>query len=360
MEKIIKQYKDNKRLYDTLAIKIELLIKDILAQKQIPIHTITSRVKSEISLCEKISKKNEKYSSINEITDLVGIRSITYFDDDVEEIAKIIQKEFIVDVENSINKKALIDIDRFGYLSYHLVAQINKERASLLEYKRYKDIKFEIQIRSILQHAWAEIEHDIGYKSKQSVPNIVKRRLSRVAGLLELADSEFCGIKKTLQKYREDLSKKEILNTAGIDSESISKYIQSNPTVKSIDQHLCGHSKYTLKPNIGNVERCIKELAYCKITTIGQLDKILKEKQSIVKKLGVAWLNKGEKSASFCDGVVSFCEGISLFYLAYSIIAESGNVVEIVRYLDELLIGNSAARKETAEKLLHFYKIIKT
>jgi hypothetical protein len=63
----------------------------------------------------------------------------------------------------------------------------------LVEYSTHTGVQFEVQIRSTLQHAWAEIEHDRGYKSEVEVARAVRRRFSRLAGLLELADYEFDG-----------------------------------------------------------------------------------------------------------------------------------------------------------------------
>jgi hypothetical protein len=62
-------------------------------------------------------------------------------------------------------------------------------------------IKFEIQMRSSLQHTWAEIEHDLGYKSMYEVPREVRREFSRIAGLLELADESFVRIRSKIADY---------------------------------------------------------------------------------------------------------------------------------------------------------------
>ncbi|TMR94372.1 GTP pyrophosphokinase [Nonomuraea basaltis] len=100
-----------------------------------------------------------------------------------------------------MDKRKALDPDRFGYLSLHYVASLDTRRAELAEYKRFANNGFEIQIRSILQHAWAEIEHDLGYKSRLGVPSTTRRRFSRLAGLLELADAEFVSIRDELRLY---------------------------------------------------------------------------------------------------------------------------------------------------------------
>lgn len=84
----------------------------------------------------------------------------------------------------------------------HYVVGMSLQRLSLCEYKMFRDLKCEIQIRSILQHAWAEIEHDIGYKNEIAIPKQMRRKFSRIAGLLEIADQEFVQIRSELEDYR--------------------------------------------------------------------------------------------------------------------------------------------------------------
>ena len=160
------------------------------------------------------------------------------FSDDVDKIAKVIQDEFEVDEVNSVDKREILDPDRFGYLSLHYVIKLNDKRISLPEYKRFKDLKIEIQIRSILQHAWAEIEHDLGYKSKHSVPRKVRRNFSRLASLLELADEEFDKIREMLIDYKQ-IIKEEIRNEPAnvlLDIETLKRLIsEKNSIVARID-----------------------------------------------------------------------------------------------------------------------------
>ncbi len=68
-------------------------------------------------------------------------------------------------IEKSNKGATLLQEERFGYQSIHYLVKLKGERARLAEYRNLKDGVVEIQIRTILQHAWAEIEHDIQYKS---------------------------------------------------------------------------------------------------------------------------------------------------------------------------------------------------
>ncbi len=236
---LVPEFKEKESILRSFKDRIELLLKELINDENINIHNVSSRVKDESSLVKKIEKKGHKYNSINDITDLIGIRIITYFEDDVDKIAKIIEKEFKIDIDNSIDKRKK-DYDKFGYQSLHYIISISSDRSNLPEYKKYKHLKAEIQIRSVLQHAWAEMEHDIGYKSKEAIPEQVKRNFSRIAAFLEAADIDFIRIRDQLENYRKELPEKienEPDNTF-IDQDSLIEFIATNKIVKRIDQKI--------------------------------------------------------------------------------------------------------------------------
>ena len=155
-EKIINDFRNTYSNHIDFKAKLEILIRDLLKSNGVKEHQITCRVNDIDKLEEKVKRKKEKYSKLSDITDLIGLRIITYYEDDVDLIADILKKEFIIDDINSIDKRVL-ENDKFGYRSLHYVVNLNKTRSGLTEYKKYKSLKAEIQIRSILQHAWAEI-----------------------------------------------------------------------------------------------------------------------------------------------------------------------------------------------------------
>ncbi|HTW16179.1 MAG TPA: hypothetical protein VMF51_13675 [Nocardioides sp.] len=172
-------------------------------------------MKTRESALKKLARKN--LTSIEHMTDVVGLRVITYLRDEVDEVAKIVEREFNIDEENSVDKRAALDPDRFGYLSVHYVASLSAERVALPEYRRFENVRFELQIRSVLQHAWAEIEHDIGYKSESAVPRSERRGFSRLAGMLELADDEFVRIRDRLAERQSAIAEGVARGDAGVE-----------------------------------------------------------------------------------------------------------------------------------------------
>lgn len=187
---ILKEFEIKESLYRDFTKTVAKLLKQVLADEGIPTYDLHVRVKGKNNLEEKVMRPGKFYKKLEDITDLAGLRVITYYADDVDRVAKAIEKEFILDEANVIDKRRDLEPDRFGYLSLHDIVMLSPERLQLREYKKFQGMKAEIQIRSILQHTWAEIEHDLGYKSERKLPSELRRSFSRLAGLLEIADQE--------------------------------------------------------------------------------------------------------------------------------------------------------------------------
>lgn len=141
---ILSNFLTKKSGLDSYRQKMVNLLSDLLDQEKIIIHHISSRTKDSESLSKKIDRKLGKYNSLNDITDLVGIRIISYLESDVDIIAEKVSKEFLIDSENSIDKREL-NADQFGYKSLHLVVNLNDSRTSLPEYRDYRDLKCEFK-----------------------------------------------------------------------------------------------------------------------------------------------------------------------------------------------------------------------
>lgn len=228
-EDILSQYDENENLYNEFLEYFYHTVTGILNGKQIVYQRVDTRLKERKSLEKKIELKN-KYKEIEDITDICGMRIITYFSDDVDKIAELFTNLFEIDEINSVDKREADDPTKFGYVSLHYIASLKEDRTKLAEAERFKDLKIEIQIRTILQHAWAEIEHDLGYKTAGDIPTNIRRKFSRLAGQIELADEEFVRIKYSMETYLQEMSNKIKSNKVEvpIDIVSVKAFITSD------------------------------------------------------------------------------------------------------------------------------------
>lgn len=202
IKEAVNSYEKNRQYYLDLTAEVEVILREALNENDITFHSIESRVKSVASFKEKASRI--KYTDpLNEITDLSGIRIITLFEKEIHQISDIIKELFKIDYEKSEDKADLLDADKMGYKSIHYIGELSEDKIVSTKLENYSGLKFEIQIRSILQHAWAEIEHDRNYKFQGNLPKHLQRRFYALAGMLEIADREFNTLSEEVEKFRD-------------------------------------------------------------------------------------------------------------------------------------------------------------
>ncbi len=206
IQQAIEEYGKRRALYQDFAEVIRFILQEELHAKSIRVQSVEVRAKSIESFQRKISQAREAGSGkipvkdpLTEITDLAGVRVITLFPKTLVEVDLILHEQFEI-IEIDDKSETLKEDDRFGYHSVHYLVRLLPNRTELAEYGRFRDLVAEIQLRTILQHVWAEIEHDIQYKSVEAMPTAIRRRFIMLAGLLELADREFQAIRDEDQK----------------------------------------------------------------------------------------------------------------------------------------------------------------
>jgi predicted RNase H-like nuclease/ppGpp synthetase/RelA/SpoT-type nucleotidyltranferase len=166
-------------------------IGSILDEAGINYLTITGRAKGIASFAEKATRTEQGrplYADpLRDIGDTLGIRVITYVRDDVEAVAALLAEQLPVLDDRDFGELTASQ-GRFGYASRHLQVEIDGRVV-------------QVQLRTVLQHAWAEFEHDIRYKGTVPVEHASEfdRRFTLAAGLLELADQEFSAIRERLR-----------------------------------------------------------------------------------------------------------------------------------------------------------------
>jgi len=204
-EMILDEYRARIPLFQKLETVALDVLRNCLEQDGITVSGLDARIKTEQSLTGKLELKGQKYRTLDDITDIVGIRVITNFGDEVDVISALVEKLFDIDWENSVDKRKTHEIDRFGYMSLHYICRIPEKIYHDAAMPELNQIRFEVQMRSTLQHVWAQMQHDMGYKSDVEIPVEYQRNMSRLAGILELADEQFSRIRHEIADYRRNV-----------------------------------------------------------------------------------------------------------------------------------------------------------
>ena len=231
-EELLAQYRALLPTYRKIEQVVSGKLKEYFADAGMIVAAVEHRIKTEYSLAGKLALKGSKYKSILDITDLVGVRVITFYIDDVDKAASALERIFDIDWENSVDKRKVHEIDSFGYLSLHYICRIPESAFSDPEYPQLNQVRFEIQMRTVLQHAWANMNHDTGYKSGVEIPRVYLRNMSRLAGMLELIDDEFSRIRRELADYRrrvQALVASGNLSEVQLDGDSFKSYLSIGP-----------------------------------------------------------------------------------------------------------------------------------
>jgi len=220
---LLDRYQKQKSTYEGLSKTAESILLNLLHKENIPIVSVSSRVKTSESLTEKQRRKRYK-NPAQEITDIIGLRVITYTEDDAKLVCALVTGTFLTDASLSIDKGERLKVDQIGYRSYHFVCELGKKRVELPEFQAFKGLRFEVQVRTVLQHAWAEVEHDRNYKFSGILPAALQRRLFLISGVLEMGDRELNQLSRDIDSYasgvearaREGKLREEELNSTTI------------------------------------------------------------------------------------------------------------------------------------------------
>ncbi|SFE79597.1 ppGpp synthetase catalytic domain-containing protein (RelA/SpoT-type nucleotidyltranferase) [Paenibacillus catalpae] len=277
MDEITKWYVKNRPVFEKLAGKLESIIREVLDSADVSYYTVTSRAKEIDSFISKASDNKYK-DPIKEIKDLAGVRVITFVKSEIDICSEIIQPLFDIDPEHSTDKSKELGDDKVGYRSLHYVAKLTDERLNLPEYKIFKDLQFEIQIRTILEHAWADISHTKNYKFNGVLPpdNDIKRRFALAAATLELVDREFNSISQEISEYQKEVKDKTSRDELDIDinSTSLSNFLSLKFKDFIEDYQLESHF------NQGDA-RIIEELNAYGITRLSELNALITRKLEV-------------------------------------------------------------------------------
>ncbi len=349
---IIQEFRDNLPVFKKVSFEIKDLLEKMISgcgkvhtnlENQlkakdltgagIHVASIESRVKAEESLAGKLERKGNKYKSLADITDIIGLRVITFYIDDVDKVASAIEKLFEIDWENSVDKRKLHQIDSFGYLSLHYICKLQDF-----------PYRFEIQLRTVLQHAWANMDHDTGYKSGVEIPMQYRRAMNRLAGMLELIDDEFSKMRSELTDYRRsvhNLVASGKLDEVPLDGDTFRSYLELKP-FDNLNRRIASMNQAEIQSvSLMNYLAIFKGLG-CK--TLGDIDKIIKKYFEAAYQIACYQLGLTDLD------VISASLGPQNLCIAYVLKNDGGKAG--VRYLYELINGTSNGSEIWAEMIM--------
>lgn len=168
-----------------------------LANGRKPIQMITSRIKKEQSVIDKMKRHGYPITAENAITklhDIAGVRAICAFESDAYHLAQMLLKH--QDITLLHKKDFIANPKESGYRSLHLIISVPIYLAA-----GKRDVKVEVQLRTISMDFWASIEHELRYKQKITFPEELNREILECAQLSAKLDDRMANLHKNLSEY---------------------------------------------------------------------------------------------------------------------------------------------------------------
>ena len=190
------KYVENLTLYEEYATRIRNLIQDLVEIEGVEFYAIDGWADRPADLLRTLSELDEKDLAG---VDLVTVRVLLRFPEDVLKIEEVVKSEFEIDPTRSVPSSGLEDPYRFGYPAVVYILSLSSSRANLREWAKYKDLTFRLELRTMLQEAWATIFP----KVNQTVGSLSEKKLTRelvlLAALLEKADQGFLTLRNEIK-----------------------------------------------------------------------------------------------------------------------------------------------------------------
>ena len=329
-EMILEEYREALPVLEQLKEQVLTMLHEAIGRYGLEVTAVEARVKTEQSLAGKLALKGAKYATLQDITDLVGARIITYYTDDVDRIASMAEQLFEIDWNNSVDKRRLHQLDSFGYNSLHYICKIPGY-----------DFRFELQLRTTLQHAWAAINHDTGYKTGIEIPKEYLRRINRLAGLLEMADDEFSRIRSEITDYRrrvEQLVKNGKLDDVQLDGDTFRSYIQAKP-LERLNKRIAAINQAEIQEV--PLTRYIRVLRALRCNTLGDVSRLIRQYEEDAYRLARHQLGNSDID------IISSAIGLQNICIV-CILSTGGGKIGLERLFDALN-GHNSQNSELAE-----------
>lgn len=341
---IMEEYGEKLPMFEKMRQVVMEAVKRCLDENGLSITGVESRVKSEESLAGKLERKGYKYHFLSDLTDILGVRVITTYSDDVDKVSALMDKLFEVDWNESVDKRKMLELNQFGYMSLHYICRIPRSLYCDESEPELNEYRFEIQMRSALQHVWSCMHHDTGYKSDIEIPSGYLRNMNRIAGMLELADEQFSRIRKELADYRrnvQSLVASGDFDEVPLDGETFKSYLELDPFKPLMDRISAINQAEVYKDS---QMRYLDVLLKMEFKTLGDVERLRKDYGE-----GAYQLALHQLSGSDLDIVA---QSLALQNLCTMFILKKGLGAYGLEQLYNTIGGASASNKDRAQRTL--------
>ena len=342
-EMLMQQYHERIAVYERLSHLADEALRNALDAQHVKVTAMEHRIKTETSLAGKLELKGGKYQTLDDVTDIVGLRVVTFYSADVDKVAAIVNEAFDVDRRNSVDKRKQHRLDSFGYNSLHYICRLPKTIVDDPEMPLLNELRFEIQMRTALQHVWSTLDHDTGYKGDVKIPHEYMRQFNRMAGMLELMDEEFSRLRNVLVEYRRQMLALEAsgqLDNVDLNSETFRRYLEAHPFDR-LNQRIAAINQAELYPvPIMPYFRVLQDLG---IETLGEVNRLVEEYSDDAYRLAVSQLGATDLDI--------LSENIGIQNLCYVyVLKQGGGPAGLCRIFD-VLNGYQPGNMTIAKKL---------
>jgi len=339
----MEQYHERIHVYERLSHLADEALRHALDTQHVKVTAMEHRIKTETSLAGKLELKGGKYKTLDDVTDIVGLRVVTFYSADVDKVAAIVNEAFVVDRRNSVDKRKQHRLDSFGYNSLHYICRLPKTIVDDPEMPLLNELRFEIQMRTALQHVWSTLDHDTGYKGDVKIPHEYMRQFNRMAGMLELMDEEFSRLRNVLVDYRRQMLALEAsgqLDGVDLNFDTFRRYLETHPFDR-LNQRIAAINQAELYPvPIMPYLRVLQDLG---METLGDVNRLVEEHSDDAYRLAISQLGATD--------IDILSENIGIQNLCYVYVLKRGDGPAGLCRIFDLLNGYQPGNMAVAKKL---------
>jgi GTP pyrophosphokinase len=249
------------------------ILERSLKKDQVKIHSLTHRIKEFPSFIEKCKRINFK-DPLREMQDLVGLRVVCLYLSDIQKVLSIVNREF--DFVREADTIGGTDVSSFGYMSHHVIVQMKSTHRG----PRYDSVLgklIEIQIRTILMDAWANVSHHLQYKNDSDVPTELLRDFHALSGLFYVADTHFEIFFRATQQSRKKID--ELFRTTE------PQRIEEEINLDTVKAYLANKFPGREQPTADELSLLVTELKSSQYKTIAQIDENVERTRAALFKI---------------------------------------------------------------------------